>query len=194
MLQETFQERITLARLRQVGIMCLQHYKRNWHAYALLAASTVWFIQNYQFEVNMTDSLPQSFFIVAKGTPVQRGEYAAFIYKSSMYYRKGIMFVKQLRGMPGDKIIHEGKRVYLKYSDTKFNDSGIPVAVIKKDYMGELIEQDKFGNKLPYTQPTIIGKDEHYVYAPHPHSLDSRYALVGLVKTEEIIGRAYPIF
>ena len=33
-----------------------------------------------------------------------------------------------------------------------------------------------------------------YVRAPHPDSLDSRYALLGWISESQIIGRAYVLF
>jgi conjugal transfer pilin signal peptidase TrbI len=38
-----------------------------------------------------------------------------------------------------------------------------------------------------------IPPSHYYMAAPHPDSLDSRYALVGWIKDEHVIGRAFQI-
>ena len=40
----------------------------------------------------------------------------------------------------------------------------------------------------------VIPAGHYYVYAPHKDSLDSRYALVGWISEEEIIGRTFSLF
>ena len=40
----------------------------------------------------------------------------------------------------------------------------------------------------------VIPEGSYYVYAPHKDSLDSRYAIVGWVTTDDIIGRSFSLF
>ena len=40
----------------------------------------------------------------------------------------------------------------------------------------------------------VLPPGRYYVRAPHPDSLDSRYALTGWIAEDQIIGRAYALF
>ncbi|PZR43703.1 MAG: hypothetical protein DI537_61865 [Stutzerimonas stutzeri] len=40
----------------------------------------------------------------------------------------------------------------------------------------------------------VIQEGHYYMTAPNPDSLDSRYALVGWVSDEQIVGRAFRVF
>ena len=49
------------------------------------------------------------------------------------------------------------------------------------------------GRPLKQTEPTIIPPGHYYVHADHVDSHDSRYAEIGLVPRERILGRAFPL-
>ena len=49
------------------------------------------------------------------------------------------------------------------------------------------------GRPLEPAEPTIIPPGHYYVHADHVDSHDSRYAEIGLVPRERILGRAFPL-
>jgi len=186
---------VTLDRLRTLMSMCGKHYKQYWYAYALLAIATIWFMKHYTFASNRTESLPQNVFLIVKGENVYRGQYGAFAYQGNRYYPDGITFIKQLRGMPGDRIDHVNNHMVLTTSRHQFDENGVPLPARQAvEDMGVLFHEDKLGNELTITPAQEIKTGWRYMYAPHPKSLDSRYTLIGLVHESEMIGRAYPLF
>ncbi|MDE0096674.1 MAG: S26 family signal peptidase [Gammaproteobacteria bacterium] len=49
------------------------------------------------------------------------------------------------------------------------------------------------GRPLKPTEPTVIPPGHYYIHADHVDSHDSRYAEIGLVPQERILGRAVPL-
>ena len=50
------------------------------------------------------------------------------------------------------------------------------------------------GHPLEAGPVGVIPDGSYYVFAPHPDSLDSRYAIVGWIKESDLIGRTFAIF
>lgn len=155
----------------------LQHFRRAWFAYVLAGLAWHLFNENYQFGYNRTQSLPQKFFIIHLNEPVQKGDFVAFKWNGEYPYKKGQIFVKILAGEPGDEVVRKGREFFI---------DGQSVGVAK--------ERGLRGQELEASPPGVIGQDQYYMRAPHKDSLDSRYTLLGLVKKETVVGRAYAIF
>ena len=92
-------------------------------------------------------------------------------------YPAGVTFVKIVTGMTGDSVTRMDRDYYV---------NGIAVGTVKTvSRKGLPLEPGPVG---------ILPPGRYYVHAPHPDSLDSRYALTGWVAEDQIIGRAYALF
>lgn len=133
-----------------------------------------WFI----FTINQTQSLKGHVYVIKKGEPVVKGDLVGFLWQGSVKYPKDAIFVKVVSGVENDHINVIGRNVF-----------------INKNLIGKAKEVSSDGKiKLDVIQPKVIGKNEIFVSTPHKDSLDSRYALVGTINKEIILGKAYEIF
>ena len=156
----------------------LTRHVHRWHlAYLLAASAFAWFHAHYTLGLNVTSSLPTRLFLIHPGEWPRRGQYAAFRWQGGGPYPAGVTFVKQLAGVPGDVVTR---------IDRDFFVSGLPVGHAKLT--------SRQGLRLEPGPTGTIPADKYYLRAPHPDSLDSRYALVGWVAQAQIIGRAYALF
>ena len=71
-------------------------------------------------------------------------------------------------------------------------DSG-GIVTVGNTIAGEAKAYALDGRPLKPTEPTIIPTGHYYVHADHVDSHDSRYAEIGLVPRERILGRAFPL-
>jgi conjugal transfer pilin signal peptidase TrbI len=153
----------------------------------------------------MTDSVHTSLALVIKGASVRPGELAVFEYRGGQierYYEGnwlhraqawlggsssnagpavGDGFVKYLMGVPGDRVEVQGDRVYLHTKSGSFD-------------MGRCKPVSRYGAPLQPIQPQVIPAGFVYVWAPHVDALDSRYAVMGLVPSSAISGKAVPLW
>ena len=143
-----------------------------------LTALAAWLFQvQFTFGVNISPSLPESVFLIHKGERPHRGEYVAFRWRGGGPYESGTPFVKVLEGVPGDTVQRYGRSFFL---------NGQFVSVAKRTgQRGQILDVGPDG---------VIPAGRFYVHAPHPDSLDSRYALTGWIDRTQIIGRAYALF
>lgn len=155
------------------------HFKKHWLKWVMLMVLAYSFQAHYIIGLNLSPSLPEMFFLIAKGEVVHKGQLAAFRWHGQGgFYVDQKTFTKIVRGVEGDVItVNADRKVFI---------NGELVATAK--------DRSSTGKVMEIIAPKVIGKGEIYVYAPHERSLDSRYAVVGLIPTSEIIGRAYPIF
>ena len=135
------------------------------------------FQRSYTFGLNLTPSLPSTLFLIHKDEPVHRGDLVAFRWNGGGPYPAGTTFVKELVGVPGDTVERFGRAVFVNES---------PVGILK--------ERTKTGAPLDPGPTGTLPADRFHVYAPHPDSLDSRYALTGWISRAQIIGKAYALF
>ena len=89
----------------------------------------------------------------------------------------GIPYLKTILGAPG---MHVSV------------DSGGTVSV-GNTVAGEAKTNALDGRPLKPIEPAIIPSGHYYVHADHVDSHDSRYAEIGLVPRERILGRAFPL-
>lgn len=126
---------------------------------------------------NRTASLKHFFFVVHKNSFYTKGDLIAYRWSGGATYPKGVVFIKPIVGVAGDRVIQRGRHFWV-------NDS----------YIGIAKPLTKAGIAVAPAKPGVIKKDEYFVATPHLDSLDSRYELSGNIKREDIIGRAYAIF
>lgn len=126
--------------------------------------------------INPTASQPHRVFIVLHGRSFGRDDLVAFRFGGSRYYPAGTVFVKAVKGLPGDRLeIREDRTVWL--NGTRLD------SVRATDSQGRTVE--------PFQFEGVIPEDTYFLYSAAPNSYDSRY--YGLVTKSQIIGRVVPI-
>jgi conjugal transfer pilin signal peptidase TrbI len=155
----------------------MRHLHRWTLIYLLAALASVWFATHYTLGLNVTESLPGRLYLIDRGEKPKRGDYVAFRWNGGGPYPAGSTFIKVLAGVPGDEVTQLDGNYYINC---------YPVGRAKRlSRQGITLEPGPTGT-LP--------QGAYYVRAPHPDSLDSRYALTGWVTQAQIIGRAHVLF
>lgn len=131
--------------------------------------------------INTSQSLPNwAFFIERKQVPV-RGDYVVFAPPQTPlvvahFGRNTSPFTKIALGLPGDVVSREGTHV-------RVNGNAV----------GELKPLTKKGEKLVPGPTGVIPKGCYYLGTPHKDGFDSRYADIGFVCGDRIVGTGVPI-
>jgi conjugal transfer pilin signal peptidase TrbI len=151
---------------------------RRWGApYLLMAVSLLWFDTHYAIGLNASESLPRQVFLIERGERPGRGDYVAFRWEGGAHYPAGTTFIKVIAGVPGDTVTQ---------MDGGYFVNCFPV--------GHAKSVSRQGTALTPGPTGILPEGRYYVRAPHPDSLDSRYALTGWVGEPQILGRAHALF
>lgn len=133
--------------------------------------------KHYQFALNETESLPHWAFVIDRERlQPARGEYFAFVPPANPYYPAGFPFTKRVAGLPGDHVTISGRGYYV---------NGV--------YVGDAKPADKAGRPVAMAAGGIIPTDRYFLVTPSKDSLDSRYAVIGLIERKRLVGRAYPV-
>ena len=167
-------DRFDAARFRSQS---LTHLCRWGIAYAATGVGALWFYNHYALGLNATHSLPGTIFLIERGTIPQRGEHVAFRWAGGGPYPIGVTFIKVLAGQPSDTVTRDG---------ATFMVAGTAI--------GQAKQLRRRGEPLQPGPTGTLPEGSYFVFAPHPDSLDSRYALTGWISREQIIGRAHAIF
>jgi conjugal transfer pilin signal peptidase TrbI len=167
-------ERFDVARFRSRAVT---HLRRWGLAYAAAVAGGAWFHSHYTLGLNATHSLPGTLYLIERGALPQRGEHVAFRWAGGGPYPAGVTFIKVLAGQPGDTVARDG---------ATFIVAGTP--------LGQAKPASRRGEPLEPGPTGTLPKGRYFVFAPHPDSLDSRYALTGWIAREQFLGRARAIF
>lgn len=102
----------------------------------------------------------------------QRFDLIAFPYR----YEEDTFYVKRIIGLPGEKIRIDAQGTIF------INDEAL-----EEDYGTEPISHPGYAST-----PRILGEDEYFVLGDNRNdSVDSRFAAVGYVRRQEIIGRVF---
>ena len=156
----------------------LYHLLRRWGLPCLLAlAAGLWFDSRYALGLNTTQSLPPSLFLIERNAMPAKGELVAFRWPGGGPYAKDSTFIKLIAGIPGDDVTKQDGEYFVNCR---------PV--------GRAKATSRQGNALQPGPTGTLPAHSYYVRAPHPDSLDSRYALTGWVSRTQIIGRAHALF
>ena len=104
----------------------------------------------------------------------QRYDIIVFPFK----YQENTYYIKRIIGLPGETVqIDEQGNIY------------IDGEVLPENYGREIIRPDTVGIA---TNPIVLGEDEYFVMGYNRNnSTDSRTEIVGNIKREDIIGRAW---
>jgi len=127
--------------------------------------------------INPTASQPYRIFIILKGQPPGRGSLVAFRFPGTRYYREGVLFVKEVKGLPGDRLEIQGDRT------VRLNGEFLDT-VRASDSQGRAVD--------PFLYDGVIPIGSYFLYSPARNSYDSRY--YGLIKKERIVGKAIPLY
>ena len=102
----------------------------------------------------------------------KRFDIVVFPYK----YEENTYYIKRIIGLPGDTVQVKDGYTYIN---------------------GELLESDSYGAEVMIeagvaSEPITLGEEEYFVLGDNRnHSLDSRDPSVGILKREDLIGRAW---
>jgi conjugal transfer pilin signal peptidase TrbI len=131
----------------------------------------------YRFGVNETTSLPDWAFVVDRANrQPSRGQLVQFIAPDNPYYPKASPFVKRVWGVAGDRVERRGREYYVAGRD-----------------VGAAKPFSQTGRATNLGPTGIIPPGRYYVGAPNPDSLDSRYAEIGWIGADRIVGVAEPV-
>ena len=165
-------------RIRFTLSVLARHARRRWWLYGLASAIFAWAFCHYRLALNMSNSLPESMYLVVLGKqPTRVGQYVAFEWQRDQFYRRDWLFVKRVAGLPGQCVTVAQRSVYI---DGKLAGYAKPVS--------------RRGVPLAPIAAGVIPAGYVYAAASHPDSLDSRYRVTGLIATSRIVGTAYAIF
>jgi conjugal transfer pilin signal peptidase TrbI len=131
----------------------------------------------YRFAENLTTSLNGSFYVYKAGDVWQKGDYVAFRSNGSHGYPVGATFIKIVVGVPGDVVIRDDRAFF-----------------VGDAYVGTAKTHAKTGKALEPAEGGLIPPGEYFLATPNPDSFDSRYAAIGNVKANQIVGRARELF
>lgn len=131
----------------------------------------------WRFSVNLTDSLPNWAFLVdrADRTP-ERGELVVFAPPPNPWFKPGAVFAKHVAGVPGDRV---------ERRDRDFWVAG--------RFVGRAKDHARDGSSVEAGPAGVIPSGRYFVVTDHPDSLDSRYADIGWIGRDRIIGVARPV-
>jgi conjugal transfer pilin signal peptidase TrbI len=151
--------------------------RQHWQRHVIIALVVAACYQHLLF--NLTPSLPYVLAVLERGATVQRGDLVVFRFQGGEIgpYLKGQWFFKRVAGMPGDTVSVEGQNVFV---------NATPVGFAKP--------RTHTGEPLELIAPGPIPPGRYYVQGTHPDSFDSRYRVNGLIRADQIVGVAHPVF
>jgi conjugal transfer pilin signal peptidase TrbI len=154
-----------------------KHFGRHWYVYLPLLFVYLWALDH--IGVNWTPSLPYYVVYVEKHVPVGRGDLVVFRFEGGEIanHFKGQRFFKRIAGVAGDEIKLQGRNIFINGAPVGFARSRTPD-----------------GTTLDAIEPGVIPADRFYVQGTHEMSFDSRYRVNGLVRRDQIIGKATVLF
>jgi conjugal transfer pilin signal peptidase TrbI len=122
--------------------------------------------------VNQTSSIPYKYLLRIPFNTPKKYNYVALRHSSTPD-----LLVKQIVGIPGDRILHQKGHIFVNNLDC-----------------GEVLGMTSTGAQLSPIEMKEIPEGYVFVYAPHPQSFDSRYQQFGLVQTDQLQEVLWPIF
>ena len=170
---------ITL-KLKNYPALLKDHWERcwtGWAAFALMLLALNLWDRYYQFNIAFDRSLDVNAAILKRGTLPAKGDLVGFKLYGDHPLAKGRPYMKKVVGVQGDVVTWKGREVFI---------NGEPFGVAK--------EYSRKGEKLALGFSGVIPAGHVFVVGTHKDSLDSRYALMGLVKHEHFIGKATVYF
>jgi conjugal transfer pilin signal peptidase TrbI len=168
-------------RSKSFGPILVKHIKSHAITWVLLVSLYGVVHANYRLAINQTPSLPYTLFLICLDDTVETGGFIAFKWHHGEPYPDGYLFTKRLLAGPGDIVTKEGRDFIIGNRILVGKEVGLS---LKKLFPNDELHEGK----------NTIQLNKYFVAGDHEYSLDSRYNLLGLVDTKDVIGRAYPIF
>ena len=137
--------------------------------------------ETHAFVVNASDSLPNWAFFIHDDKSPDRGDYVFFTPPASPllaahFGKETGPFGKRALGMPGDAVTHDG-----------------PLVRVNGVVVGRMKPLTKAGEPLTPGPTGRVPEGCYYMGTPHPDGFDSRYAEIGFICSNSIIGTGVPI-
>ena len=131
----------------------------------------------YGFAINLTQSLPNWAFITDRqDKDLQRGDLVEFSPPPTPHDPVKTHFVKRVAGVAGDQVEARGRRFY-----------------VAGQFVGLAKTRSKSGQIAIAGPVGTIPPGHYFVVGEHVDSLDSRYAMIGWIGAERVIGKAVPV-
>ncbi|WP_127472002.1 signal peptidase I [Thiomicrorhabdus aquaedulcis] len=132
-------------------------------------------LTNQTIGFNVTDSLPQTVFLIHKTNEFSKGDFVQFSYKADAenLLPEGARLVKKVVGVPGDTVRFEAGKFFI--NDVEF---------------GLVKELALTGKPLKQNVSKTLSSDEYFVFTPHVDSFDSRYIHMGYISKSQVFGKA----
>lgn len=124
------------------------------------------------FVVNVTESMPQVFWLGVKGITPKKGDYIVFNVPGH-----DISFIKRIVGESGDEIKVKGRDFF-----------------IDNEYVATAKTHSLEGKVLDLGDEGKLREGECFVLGLHKDSFDSRYKKMGRVEEDRILAVAYPLW
>lgn len=97
-------------------------------------------------------------------------------------YQKGVYYIKRIIGLPGET-------VWIDLDGSIYIDSGEGLTLLQESFGKEVIRPEYIGRAA---NPVVLGENEYFVLGDNRNnSSDSRTDMVGNIKREDIIGKAW---
>jgi len=154
-----------------------KHFGRHWYVYLPFLFAYLWALDH--IGVNWTPSLPYHVVYIEKDVSVGRGDLIVFRFEGGEIanHFKGQRFFKRIAGVAGDEVTLQGRNIFINGA-----------------YVGFARSRTPDGTTLEAIEPGLIPANRFYVQGTHEMSFDSRYRINGLVRRDQIIGKATVIF
>lgn len=97
-------------------------------------------------------------------------------------YQKGVYYIKRIIGLPGET-------VWIDADGSIYIDSGEGMTLLEESYGKQIISPEHIGRAA---NPVVLEADEYFVLGDNRNnSSDSRTDMVGNIKRDDIIGKAW---
>ena len=172
--------------------LCIATGRQHWRQFVFPILLVLIFQVFFRIDINgVTKSLPGHVFLTVKTwRTVGPGDFVTFEWQGGGPYVKGTNFIKIVKGIGGDEIKATPDGYFFLHSPRV----GTMVNQLGGEALGHAKPVSSKGVPLERGPTGVIPQGYFYVYAPHPDSLDSRYALTGWVSQRQVVGRAFVIF
>lgn len=133
---------------------------------------------HYLLNINLTASLPYRVSVADKTARPGRGELLAFTMGTNKRFPPGTVAVKIVGGLSGDAVTMDEDRYFY----------------VNGQRIGRAKPVSRKGEPLALGPTGRIPAGHYFVYTPHLDSYDSRYADIGWIAPEQVVGRASILF
>lgn len=131
----------------------------------------------YTIKINGVKSIEGTLFILDKTTMPKHGEIAYFYPPEGNLYPEQMQFGKYIAGSPGDVVTIKDRNFYI-------NDH----------FIGYAFPHTTGGIPLEMSEPGVIPDGYYFMWGEHEQSYDSRYADIGWIPENSIVGTLHRIF